>query len=30
MPMAPVEVIVVAFPGSAFNGAILPEFLNDD
>lgn len=23
--MAPVEVIVVAFPGSAFNGAILPE-----
>jgi len=25
MPMAPVEVIVVAFPGSAFNGAILPE-----
>ncbi len=25
MTMAPVEVIVVAFPGSAFNGAILPE-----
>lgn len=25
MGMAPVEVIVVAFPGSAFNGAILPE-----
>jgi hypothetical protein len=25
MAMAPVEVIVVAFPGSAFNGAILPE-----
>lgn len=23
--MSPVEVIVVAFPGSAFNGAILPE-----
>lgn len=25
MAMAPIEVIVVAFPGSAFNGAILPE-----
>jgi hypothetical protein len=25
MTIAPVEVIVVAFPGSAFNGAILPE-----
>jgi hypothetical protein len=25
MTMAPVEVIVVAFPGSAFNGAVLPE-----
>ncbi|MCA0296247.1 MAG: DUF6325 family protein [Actinobacteria bacterium] len=25
MTMAPVEVIAVAFPGSAFNGAILPE-----
>ena len=27
MNMGPVEIIAVAFPGSAFNGAIIPELL---
>lgn len=27
MTLGPVEIIAVAFPGSAFNGAILPELL---
>ena len=27
MSMEPVEIIAVAFPGSAFNGAVIPELL---